>query len=897
MTFPRTKIQPPRPRAGSVVARPALEARLAQALLERPLVLVCAAAGYGKTSALSSLVGGRALGPGTAMAWIACDEGDELQRLLECLVAALEPYDLPWRTAPEALVAAAAGPAEAMRSVAGEFINTLDACDVPHGVIVFDDLHRVADPACFRFLDLLLERLSARWTLALSSRHEPPLALARMRARGEVAEFRQEDLRFVTDEVHALAASSGLPGDAAGALLERTQGWAAGLRLALSAQRGGAAAGQVAAIDRHVFEFLATEVLDRLEPELRDFLLRVSVLPELTAARCAAVTGNPRAAQWLDEIERRGLFVSVLDPAEPTLRLHDLFRGALDHRLAREHPQEVPALLERAADSEPDTARRIALLRRAGRLDAAADVLLQAAPALLTAGTAASVQHLLDEFPREFAAGSAPLLHVQGMLAWSRWDFSAMTHTMVRAQAAWAAAGNEERVRQAAGYQSIALNALGRTSESGDRLSRLRRETMGIETRVVVLVACLWHALDLGSLHRVGPLMAELMDTVERSSDLSLWYRAHPLPRVNGLPGTAGPLGRYVSGVLRLTDAQPSPLRAMALSQRGWAEAWAGRLDEAEATWRNVHDDAHWLGDPVNVTGSLQLLDAVMKALRGDRDAALASAQHCLDAHPPARGPWSLWGTRFYAARVAAAFGARDTLCEHLVQLEAQSPMPLTQTAVLLPLRAQALWLDGRRDEAVRLWRDAIADEARIDRLGHTVESRLRLAAACVALSRLDEAAQALAPVFERVADHAGLGPVLFARSVLPALAGAPWGGRLSVQDQATLGRWVELAENVAAASAPTPAARVRTAAAAGPASLSGMALALSAREREVLERIAAGDSNKLIARAFDLSPHTVKRHVANILDKLGAQTRGQAAAMYRAGSTALSLARGRGLG
>jgi LuxR family maltose regulon positive regulatory protein len=174
MTFPRTKIQPPRPRAGSVVARPALEARLAQALLERPLVLVCAAAGYGKTSALSSLVGGRALGPGTAMAWIACDEGDELQRLLECLVAALEPYDLPWRTAPEALVAAAAGPAEAMRSVAGEFINTLDACDVPHGVIVFDDLHRVADPACFRFLDLLLERLSARWTLALSSRHEPP---------------------------------------------------------------------------------------------------------------------------------------------------------------------------------------------------------------------------------------------------------------------------------------------------------------------------------------------------------------------------------------------------------------------------------------------------------------------------------------------------------------------------------------------------------------------------------------------------------------------------------------------------------------------------------------------------------------------------------------------------
>ena len=863
--FARTKIQPPRPRAGSLVARPALEARLTEALLTHRLVLLCAAAGYGKTTAFTREFA--CLPPGTALAWVAADEGDDLHRLFECLVAALEPFDPPWRTAPEMLAAGVADPA-ARRTIANELINTLDACDVPHGVIVLDDLHRVDDPAWFEFLDLVLDRLSPRWTVAIGARHEPPLALARLRASGELAEFRQGDLEFGDADVHALLAAHGLPDELAGALLERTQGWAVGLRLALNAQRGNAGAAK--SIDRHVFEFLAAEVLDRLEPELREFLLRTSVLPELTATRCAAVSRNPRSAGLLEEIERLGLFASVLDrsdSAQPlTLRLHDLFRDALQHRLEREQAGEVPALLRRAAEGETDAVRRITLLRRAGDMDAAARVLLDVTPTMLTEGALPSVARLLDEFPRDAALASPQLQLVRGLIAWARWDFQTMLDTMRRAEAGFRGAGDAERARLTAAYQSIALNALGQTTESGVRLTVLRREAMDVETRVVVLVACLWHALDLGSLHRIGPLLDELVDTLEPSTDLSLWYRAHPIPRLNGLPGTARALDRYVDRVLVLTAGRPSPLRAMALAQRAWREAWAGRLDAAAQTLALVADEAHWLGDPPNVVGSLQVLAPMLHALRGERDAALAAARRCVSGHSSTRGRWSLWGNVFYAARIAAAFDDLPALGDHLAQLRSMADVPL-HAAMMLPLAAQEAWLEGRADDAVRLWQQALSEEDRIDRLGHSVECRLRLAAACASLGRLDAAAAAVAPAIGRVAQFSGLGGVLLARSVLPALANAEWGSRLAQDDQRTLRGWHALAG--AGAAAPTPAP-LRT------------AEGLTARELEVLERIAAGDSNKLIARAFDLSPHTVKRHVANILDKLGASTRGQAAAWWR---------------
>src|SRR5512143_3878484 len=125
MTFARTKIQPPRPRS-AFVERGAVQTRLGNALRDKRVVLLCAPAGYGKTMLLAQEAS--RLPSGSALAWIAADPGDDLQRLLECALAALEPYDPSWRIAPESLVARVADSVDTQRDVAAEVINTIDGC-------------------------------------------------------------------------------------------------------------------------------------------------------------------------------------------------------------------------------------------------------------------------------------------------------------------------------------------------------------------------------------------------------------------------------------------------------------------------------------------------------------------------------------------------------------------------------------------------------------------------------------------------------------------------------------------------------------------------------------------------------------------------------------------------
>jgi len=163
----------------------------------------------------------------------------------------------------------------------------------------------------------------------------------------------------------------------------------------------------------------------------------------------------------------------------------------------------------------------------------------------------------------------------------------------------------------------------------------------------------------------------------------------------------------------------------------------------------------------------------------------------------------------------------------------------------------------------------ALAQEEACDLMGQANELRLRLAAARLRDGGLDEAAAWIAPCLQRAED--GPRGAVFAREALAELARADWRGRLAPEAQATLAEWA------AALAAPAAGAPAQS------AGVNAGVERLTARELEVLAHIAAGDSNKLIARAFDLSLHTVKRHVANILGKVGAESRGQAAAWYLA--------------
>jgi LuxR family maltose regulon positive regulatory protein len=193
-------------------------------------------------------------------------------------------------------------------------------------------------------------------------------------------------------------------------------------------------------------------------------------------------------------------------------------------------------------------------------------------------------------------------------------------------------------------------------------------------------------------------------------------------------------------------------------------------------------------------------------------------------------------------------------------------------------LAARLAAIDGRWQCAADSFAEALHDETALDHYGQAGELRARWAHALLQLHRLDDAARALQPALARASASGEIAPLRFAGPrALHALAGAAWGSRLDALHRVLLPR---------AAGAMEPGGTAGAGGAGGSAAAPSEH-GLTQREREVLQQIAAGASNKLIARAFDLSPHTVKRHVANILDKLDVSTRGQAAARWRAVSSA----------
>jgi LuxR family maltose regulon positive regulatory protein len=864
-----TKIQPPRQRSG-LIARARLEQRLAEALLQRPLTLLCAPAGFGKTAALTQQIA--RLPPGTALAWISADDDDDLHRFLQGLFAALEPFDLPWRSEPEALIAVAVDERADRRTAAAGLVNALAGSEAPRGLIVVDDAHRIADRSVFDFLGLVLERLPPQWGLVIASRVDPALPLARMRARDELAEFRQADLSFTQDEVQALIAGGDAP--EASQLLARTGGWPAGVRLALNAwQRGHKP--MTRAVDRDMFEFLAAEVLEEMPAGLRGFLLRSSVLPQLCASRSAAVTRDPRAAEWLAEIERRGLFVQVQEGAEPTLVLHDLVREFLEQRLRHEHAEELPALLRRAAETEPDPVRRMSFFLRAGAHDEAEQALEAVAESLLADSAAEPLLHLIEQFPRE-RQESSPILHMlRGEAAWERWDWRGMAGAMRRAIEGFERSGDRARLLRARVFEATALVGGGWLVDSRSRLAELDLAGADVETQALALALRTWHRIDTGDFRRVSQGYNAALDLLEQTHRPRVWGHCFQRTLYVWFPGMSAVISRLVSGVVNCAGDRTTQMRAVARIMSAWQAFWRGELDAAMEHLREAESDARWLGMPIRVTMYLNTARALVHTGRGEREPvrqALDAIFSYFSSAPlsgPIEQPTSMHGHyRFFAVRLADALGDAAMLREQAARIPPRRQIKNLEM-IATPLEtvpARLATLEGRHEEAAAIWGRLLEDEARLDVLGLAEEARLRHADALLRLGRRADAAAALKPLFRRVAETGELGGVVLAGcDVLSRVSGAPWRSELEWTELAMLRGWQQ-----------------RYACPARPAAETTGGGPLSPRELDVLARIAAGESNKLIARGLDLSPHTVKRHVANILEKLDISSRSQAADWYR---------------
>jgi LuxR family maltose regulon positive regulatory protein len=349
-----TKWHVPARRSGAV-ARPRLSERLGRGARSR-LSLVCAPAGFGKTTLLAQWlaeVTDQAPGAGPAVAWVSLDERDnEPATFWTYVITALQ------NAAGGAVGAAALGllqPPQPPEAALATLLNDLQA-HRREVVVVLDDYHVIDSPEIHESLGYVLEHLPAHVHLVLATRADPPLPLSRLRARGELVEVRSADLRFTRDEAaDYLGGAMGLTLTAAdvATLADRTEGWAAALQLAgLSLQDRddpSALVARFAGDDRFIVDYLADEVLAVQSDEVRDFLLATSILERFSGPLCDAVTGRPGGAARLVELERAGLFLVPLDDRRQWWRYHHLFADVLRAHLDELNPGRSPELHRRAA--------------------------------------------------------------------------------------------------------------------------------------------------------------------------------------------------------------------------------------------------------------------------------------------------------------------------------------------------------------------------------------------------------------------------------------------------------------------------------------------------------------------------------------------------------------------
>jgi LuxR family maltose regulon positive regulatory protein len=877
LSFARTKIQAPRPRA-DLIERQAVEATLGAALAQQRLTLLLAPAGWGKTSALARQLARQPAG--TAVAWISADEDDDVPRLLAALAAALEPLDLPWHVAPSALGALAEAE-RGLRLVADELVNALPEAEVVRGLVVVDDLHRVSDRRVFELLTLVLERLPTTWGLVLASRTEPALPLSRLRARGELAELRQGDLRFDAAEVTALLGRHGVAGTHADELLRRTEGWAAGLRLLLSV--GARGAGTAPSYARHVFDYLADEVLAGMAPALRQFLLRCALLPELTPARCAHVSELPNAVALFEQVEREGLFVTALDDGGRTLRLHDLFRDFLEDRLQRDHAAELPGLLRRAADGEPDLARAVGWLARAAAWDRAAAELARRGPALVPLGGAATIERLLGLFPAAELQRYPDLDYLRGLCAFHAFDFDGLATHMERAATGYTRAGQAELALWARIFLHIGQRNSGRGDLATAGFRRLAEEQHGGPGGALV---CYFRAWEAYAEHRpdgVAPAFAEmleLLEALESAPDRQVWGHTYLVSMLAGLPGMAPLLARHDRGATPLMADGASLLRAGVLHSRAARAFCEGRLAEAAEWLANADDDLQWLGRPRSLLTENLMLHLAVDAARGDAAACAAAAEQLrADLAESGAANQRTHGGSTLLSELRAGWALGDTAAVRRVQREieaATNPFEWISAGRERAMAAGAVaLLDGRLADAERL---LTVPPGPLEDMLHCRGSHelLLCAEAQRRQGRLDAAAATLRRWFDELRAGGPVGGALLAGApLMDALAATPWGARLASEDQQRLRAIAAMVRG----DAPDGATAVTAAADAAPAP--SRPAGLTEREAEVLSLVAQGQSNKLIARALALSPFTVKRHVANILNKAGLATRTEAAAWW----------------
>ncbi len=894
-------VPPPRPHA---VLRPRLTGRLNEGL-HRKLTLISAPAGFGKTTLLGEWVAGCE----RPAAWLSLDEADsDPTRFLSYLVAALQTI------APnigEGVLGALRSPQPPpTESILTSLLNEIST--VPDDfVLVLDDYHVVDSGAVDDALAFVLEHLPPRMHLIISTREDPQLPLARLRARGQLGELRAADLRFTPSEAaEFLEGVMGLDLSAEdiAALEDRTEGWIAGLQLAALSMRGREdVAGFIRAFagdNRYVVDYLVEEVLQRQPERVRSFLLQTSILERLSGPLCDAVTDQERSNALLEALERGNLFVVPLDDRRHWFRYHHLFADVLRARLMEEQPDRAPTLHRRASEwyernGSPTDAIRHALAaedfeRAAGLVELAALEMLGSSQETLYRWLMA----LPDEVVR-----ARPVLSVYYAFALlGRGGFEAFDAHLRDAERWLDTSAETSERREAPSVEMVVVDEVAFRSLPGT-IAVARAYHAGALGDVFCAADHARRALDLlpDDDHLWRGAAASLLGIAYwTSGDLEAAYRSF----------ADGVSHQQMTGHVRFQIAVTYILADIRIAQ--------GRLNEAVRTYEQSLQLATEQGEPVWGTANLYVGLSELHRERGDLEAA---KQHLLrskelDEHgglPETRYRWYV-----AMARIKEAQGDLDGALDLLDEAERQyveSPDPDVRPVAALKTR---VWVaQGRLTEALGWTRErglsAHDDLSYLREFEHITLARVLLARyksdreersiheAMGLLEHLLKAAEAggrMGSVIEilvlQALAHEAQGDSSTALVPLErALSLAEPEGyvRIFVDEGLPMARLLYEALSQGVESdyirrllAAFPVAESeQTASSPMRGSKSELVEPLSERELEVLQLIAEGLTNQEVATRLYLSLHTVKVHARNIFTKLAVKNRAQAVARGRA--------------